>query len=248
MRIRKIARKLIRISQQFLARFSPASPMLTADKSEWQSRAQEGEFEFHLTDRWRASVDFMGQTIRLLTYFGFSAEDFQGKTIIDLGAGSKLRTKFFRGAKIVVIEPLAQRFIDEIPWCDLTDAEMVYTSPAEERIDACVNSADLLISINVLDHCYDFLGIIGNIGAYLKDEGLAFISFDEHHYTDDMHPLILTEDICTELFQRNGLMIQRSSKGAGDVLTTYGHGDYCLNWWLRKAARMRDLRSHSLAN
>lgn len=205
------------------------------DKNRWQRSAQEEELSFHQNNTWRASSDFMDQTRNLFAHFGFSSDDYEGKTIIDLGAGSKLRTKYFTGAKIIAIEPLAKRFIKTIQWCDLSDAEKVFSSPAEERIDECVNIADLVISINVLDHCYDFERIIENIAAYLNTGALAFLSFDKHKEADDKHPLILTETICERVFAQKGLIVEKYSKGAGELLRTYGHGDYCLNYWLRKA-------------
>ncbi len=205
------------------------------DKISWQHEAQQGEFQFHLKNKWRTSDDFMIQTRALFTHFGFSPDAYHGKTIIDLGAGSKLRTKYFSGAKIIAIEPLADRFMKNIDWCDLTDAQNVYSSPAEERIDECVNSADLVISINVLDHCYDIDAIVGNIASYLKPDGLAFLSFDEHGETDKMHPLILTKEACDEIFAEKGLIVEKFSKGAGKILTTYGHGNCCFNYWLKKA-------------
>jgi 2-polyprenyl-3-methyl-5-hydroxy-6-metoxy-1,4-benzoquinol methylase len=210
-------------------------PRIKQDKSKWQQIAQAGEFRFHKRDTWRQSPNFMSQTRRLFRHFGFRPEEFVGKTIIDLGAGSKLRTKYFTGAKIIAIEPLAERFINEIYWCDLLDAEKVYSTPAEERIEECVNTADLVISMNVLDHCYDFEHIIENIVAYLKNGALAFLSFDNHYDSDKMHPLRLTETICGSVFTQKGLIIEHHSKGAGEILQTYGHGDYCHNYWLRKA-------------
>jgi hypothetical protein len=176
----------------------------------------------------------MDQTEKLFTHFGFSHDDYKGRVVIDVGGGSKLRTKYFVGARLFVIEPLAERFMQEIRWCDLADAERVFSMPAEEHIEACEDSADLLISINVLDHCYDFKAIIKNVAAYLKMGGLAFLSFDKHDITDEIHPLRLSEKICEELFTQNGLTVIRRTKGAGDVLQTYGYGDYCLNYWLRK--------------
>jgi len=205
------------------------------DKNRRQRSAQEEELTFHQNNAWRASSRFMAQTKSLFAYFGFSSDDYEEKTIIDLGAGSKLRTKYFTAAKIIAIEPLAERFMKTIQWCDLSDAEKVFSSPAEDRINECVNIADLVISINVLDHCYDFERIIDNIAAYLNTGALAFLSFDKHKEADDKHPLILTETICETVFAQKGLIVEKSSKGAGKLLRTYGHGDYCLNYWLRKA-------------
>ena len=203
----------------------------------WSKLAQEGEFNFHKNNKWRQSDDFMQQTIKLFDYFGFSRSQYKGKTIIDLGAGSKLRTKYFTGANIIVIEPLAERFIQEIEWCDLNDALEVYSTPAEITIEECKNRADLLISINVIDHCYDFETIVDNIYKYLKKDGLAFISFDKHEKADKMHPLQLDEEICKNIFKKKGFIINNFSAGTNNTLpnNTYGHGPYCLNYSLSKA-------------
>lgn len=205
------------------------------DRGKWKHAAQNGEFRFHLENEWRQSQRFTNDTKKLLDYLGFNQLDYEGKTVIDLGAGSKLRTKYFTGARLIVIEPLASRFMREIKWCDLAEAERVYSTSGEEHIAECVNTADLVISINVLDHCYDFEAIIENIASYLKEDGLAFLSFDKHNRTDEMHPLILTETTCESVFRAKRLITVKHSKGAGEVLQTYGSGDYCLNYWLKKA-------------
>ncbi len=204
-------------------------------QEKWEKRAQVGEFQFHVSNKWRQSDEFMGQTIKLFDYFGFTRDEYRDKTVVDLGAGSKLRSKYFNGANIVVIEPLAEKFIKEIAWCDLSDASVVYSLPAERRIDECLNVADLVLSINVLDHCYDFELIVENISSYLAEDGLAFLSFDKHEYPDQMHPLLLDEHTCNRIFAQKNLVIEKFTTRAGDILTTYGHGPYCLNYWLRKA-------------
>ncbi len=231
----KILKKIKSLMYRTIVFFTGLVPKAKHDRDEWQEEGQEGEFIAHQKDKWRETSDFMDQTRKLFSCFGFPAEAYEGKTILDLGAGSKLRSKYFTNAKIIALEPLADRFIKEIPWCDLPDADKVYSSPAEECIDECVNMADLVISINVLDHCYDFEHIIKNIKSYLKDDGLAFLSFDIHYVVDQMHPLILTEPICEKIFVQEGLTVEKCSKGAGNLFTTYGHGLYCLNYWLRKA-------------
>jgi hypothetical protein len=89
----------------------------------------------------------------------------------------------------------------------------------------------------VLDHCFNFKKIIENIKAYLKDDGEAFLSFDKHGVADSMHPLELTEDICSEIFEKAGLEITRFNTGLGQThqgRQTYGHGPYCLNYWMKK--------------
>ena len=209
----------------------------THDREQWLNESQEGEFQWHLNDRKRrAPEQWMKRNGRLLDHFGFSPSQFAGKTVLDLGAGSRLRTKYFEGATIIAIEPLADRYRAEIPWCDLDDAAEVYSAPAEERIASCADRADLVLSVNVLDHCYDFATIIENVHTYVKSDGLVFFSFDKHEKADAMHPLELDEKICEEIFSRQGFRIERATQGTGGVLpaNTYGHGPYCLNYALRK--------------
>lgn len=225
--------------RSLLTKLGLAAPKAETNPEEWKSRAQEGEFQFHKKNEWRKTDDFLRQTDALFRHFDFTPGQYAGKLVLDLGAGSKLRAKFFEGARIIAIEPLADRFLQEIEWCDLRDAERVYSNPAEERIEELVGRVDLLFSINVLDHCFSFPQIVRNIRDYLNpDGGLAFLSFDKHEHTDDMHPLVLTEPICERIFAEAGLRIEKSSTGAGTVLggaQTYGHGKYCLNYWLRRA-------------
>jgi hypothetical protein len=213
------------------------------DREAWQETAQEGDFEFHKSNLWRQTDDFMTETSRLFQHFGLGSQEYSGSTVIDLGAGSRLRSKYFSGAEIIAIEPLAERYTTEIEWCDLSDAAEVYSRPAEEKLHECVGRADLLISINVLDHCYNFDVILGNIRDYLKPGGLAFLSFDKHLDADSLHPLQLTEEFCEQIFRSKGLRIQNFTRGFGDALDdrqTYGHGPYCLNYWLVREGETSD--------
>lgn len=206
----------------------------------WEKQAQAGELDFHKVNTWRNSPEFMIDTALLLDGFGFTPSDYIDRTILDLGAGSKLRSKYFKESRIIVLEPLANKFIKEIDWCDLDTAKVVYSIPAEQLVEELINTIDFAMSINVLDHCFDFGNIIKNLHKYLKKDGLAFLSFDSHLVPDDMHPLILTAPICQEIFQKNGFVIKKMSKGfVGGFkdkygVDTYGHGKYCLNYWLKK--------------
>jgi 2-polyprenyl-3-methyl-5-hydroxy-6-metoxy-1,4-benzoquinol methylase len=226
-----------RLVNRVLGRRTAVVPKTTEDREQWASVAQEGEFQFHKKDTWRQTPDFMRQTDRLLRHFGFTPEQYAGKVVVDVGAGSMLRTKFFTGAHLVALEPLADRFLAEIPTTDLRDAAEIYSTPAEQLIEDLVGRADLVISINVLDHCFDFAEICTNIRKYLKPDGLAFLTFDMHDKADHMHPLSLTQKTCKPLFDQAGLRIEKVTEGVGDALggaQTYGHGPTTLNYWLRK--------------
>jgi 2-polyprenyl-3-methyl-5-hydroxy-6-metoxy-1,4-benzoquinol methylase len=204
----------------------------------WQKKAQLGELAFHRQDTWRPSENFVTRNASLLRHFGFRPDEFAGKTIIDVGAGSKLRTKYFSGSKLIIIEPLADRFRATISWSDVGDADEMFSVPAEEYVAACEGRGDLIISINALDHCFDFARIIANLSRYASSDGLIFLSFDKHTKTDALHPLSLTEQLCDQVFEACGLSVERFAAGFGeswDGPPTYGHGPYAMNYWLRRA-------------
>ena len=146
-----------------------------APKLAWKIFQQHAEAFVHRHDEWRAGTDFDKDNAILLKYFGFNENDFSNAILFDLGSGSRLRTSFFRNAKIIAIEPLADRFIKESPGCNLKDAIAIISIPAEEIGDKLQNRADALISINVIDHCYDVELVIHNIYQVIKEGGFAFL-------------------------------------------------------------------------
>ncbi len=197
---------------------------------DWQNYAQEGEYQYHLNDKWRQTKEFLLDTQKLFSQYGYQHDDYTGKRILDIGAGSKLRSKFFFDSEIIAIEPLADRFIETIDWCDLIDAKMVYSQPAEMFIPELVDTVDLAISINVLDHCFDFRKIVYNIAKYIKPvTGRALLSFDSHAIINTMHPLVLNEIVCARAFHDARLDVVWYAEGA-----VYGHGEKSLTYLLRR--------------
>lgn len=228
------------IRRQFLSkiykRFSKSTVKVSQKK--WEI-AQKGELEFHKNNDYRVTGDFEYDTKLLFESFGFSPNDFDGKTILDLGAGSKLRTKFFKNADIIAIEPLIDNF-KHLAHFDISDSKAYYSVGIEQYISELENSVDYALSINVLDHCLDFELCIKNIFRYLKPGAEAFLSFDCHFYTDALHPLILTKQVCTPIFENAGFSISKFTEGHSGAYqekmknNSYGHGVSCLNYWVKK--------------
>lgn len=206
-------------------------PVTEIDRSQWQQKAQPGELAFHKKPNFRADdAKFNEANTRFFSGLGFRADQFAGRTVVDVGAGSRLRGKYFADARLVAIEPLAEQFLAEVPWCDLRDAAELHAAPAEQYIPNLVRSADFVFSVNVLDHCFNFKDCIVNIYNYLRDDGIAFLSFDAHNKIDDLHPLILDEAIARQVFDEVGFKVERFRK-----MGTYHRGlaDYALGFWLR---------------
>jgi hypothetical protein len=203
-----------------------------ASQQSWAAAAQEQEFAFHEANRWRRSPQFALDSASLWRHFGFRADQFRGQTIIDFGAGSRLRTRYFEDARVIAIEPLADRF-RRLEFSDLGWAAQCFSAPGEVLQPTLVGVADAVVSINALDHGYDFDTAVRNIAAYLKPHAGALLSFDLHDAADDMHPLLLTEPGCRRTFAASGLAIVHVNRGLGEFGAHYGHGE-AINFWLLK--------------
>ena len=162
----------------------------------WKLSAQEFEFAFHKGPGglWRMSSDFMRQTTVLFEFWGYPPDKYDGCIILDLGAGSKLRSKYFRNARIFAIEPLASRF-KELPFSDLGDAEAVYSLPAEDLVEELKGKVSFLMCINVLDHVFDPRHVLENCLEYLSHDAEFLLSTDLHkELRDEGHPVGFTQE------------------------------------------------------
>lgn len=191
--------------------------------------AQKGELDFHRTNKWRKdNQKFLDSNYNLFkNKFEFDENEYSGKNVLDVGCGSKLRAKFFKNSFIYALEPLANKFMEEIDWCDLSDAHKVYSVPAEQLIPEIIGDMDLVFSINVIDHCYNFIDIVNNLYQYTKNDGLCLLSFDLHDKIDSMHPIILTDEFATNTFLETGFLISKKietspyHKGISNLAMTY---------------------------
>lgn len=191
----------------------------------WKLFAQESTFEGQLANDWRQTDDFLEQTARLFAHWGFSPTDFAGQTVVDLGAGSKLRSKYFDDADIVALEPLADKFMREAEWCDLDDAREVYSCGGERNIQGLVEEVDFIMCINVLDHAYSYEQVLDNVADYLKPGGRFLLSVDLHEGEPADHPIELTDELLRDELTDRGLEIEREFTGLPlDHTDRYGHG------------------------
>ena len=191
----------------------------------WKLKAQRGELRFHQTNTWRQTDDFMNQTHTLLKFWGYKRDHFPDQLIVDLGAGSKLRSKFFQRSRIIAIEPLANDFIRNISWTDLTHAYHVYACPAETELPELTETIHFVMCINVLDHTYDYKNILKNVFRMLRPEGELLLSVDLHHGVDAMHPVRIDKDHLKATLRATGMTIVREYDGLPlSHSNNYGHG------------------------
>ncbi|MBM3157604.1 MAG: class I SAM-dependent methyltransferase [Chloroflexi bacterium] len=191
----------------------------------WQHCSQLSELSEHLgyAGDYRQQPEFMENAKRLFSFFGYEPNSFVGKTILDVGAGSKLKTKYFVGARIFALEPLADRFLAELAWSDLGDAERVYSQPVEVQIGGLRQNVDFVVCINVLDHVYSPEKALHNIYSYLKPDGEFFLSVDLHNVTHVGHPIRLTKSFVKDMLEHAGFKIIREHESL-PYAEAYGEG------------------------
>jgi SAM-dependent methyltransferase len=223
----KIRHTALRIGWQLLARIVPGV-MENARLREWVWRrlSQPGELAFHQQNEWRATPAFMEETIQIMEGFGFQRSDFAHELIVDMGAGSKLRSRFFTKAKIVAIEPLADEF-KSIHFCDYDQAHAVHAEPAEARLPQYDEQIRFLMCMNVLDHVFDYEAVLRNMWTMLGPGGVLLLSVDLHDAAeaDPMHPVNLDKPTLRAAVENMGFKIQREYDGMPDGnRKSYGHG------------------------
>ncbi len=191
----------------------------------WSAFAQKGELEHHMRNKFRQSGDFMKHTEKLFSLVGYTRESFRNKVVVDLGSGSKLRSRYFEGSKIVAIDPLNKQFLENIQWSDLDKAYKMFSAPAEEFISEIENVADMVMCINVLDHTYDPEKILKNVYRYMKSNAEFFLSVDLNEtIPNHKHPVPLPEKKLEEILHNNGFVIKLKKDYLIDGENLFGNG------------------------
>ena len=192
----------------------------------WYFGSQKSELSEHIgyAGQYRQMPQFMENANKLFKFFGYKPEDFEDKFVLDVGAGSKLKSRYFNKAKIIAIEPLADKFIDNLEWSDLNYAYKVYSKPAEYLIEDLKNKVDFALSINVLDHVYSPHISLKNIYEYLKKDGEFFLSVDLHDKVSHIgHPIATSKEKIKKMVIECGYKIVKEQIGL-PYASAYGEG------------------------
>lgn len=208
-------------------------------REQWAAVAQPGELDWWLNKPW-SGAQLDADTEKLWRGFGFTPDQFAGKTILSIGCGPTVHERWFKGAQLVCIDPLADEY-RKLSWHNLGAAVAVHSFAAEVLIPELRGRADAVFSINALDHAYDFGACAWNIHAYLKPGALAFLSIDLHPtYGAAVHPLHMDRREAEAVYSGVGLLIDRHTEKLGAWLPVHGlerlgYGDGTAHsWWLTR--------------
>lgn len=173
--------------------------------------------------------------------FGFRRDEFVDKLVMDVGCGPTGRLEWFEGS-FTGIDPLMGEYerIGGLLECYATRID----APAEERIGGFAGELDAVLSVNALDHGYDFVKAVENIASYLKPGGLFFLSVgcDKCFKPGSDHPLSLPHNTVTNILLESGFSVDKLDSGR--VFTGDGEGGVkeqdtwsggrAFHWWAYK--------------
>jgi len=113
-------------------------------------------------------------------------------TVIEIGAGpfAGFLWSIQEAAHRVIIEPLANEYaiLRKEFFVEILDIEgvLMYPQGADIFIPELVESADVILCHNALDHTPDWPFALGNIARYTKKGGMVYIGTDIDHHASSM--------------------------------------------------------------
>lgn len=104
---------------------------------------------------------------RYCRLFGLTEESFQGQIVIDVGCGPLGSLHYFKAKAKFGVDILAKYF----SFFPISEHDMIYLGCPAEELPFLDNFADVVLTVNALDHVYNFEQAIREIHRVLKPGG-----------------------------------------------------------------------------
>ena len=138
------------------------------------------------------------QEPKYLADLGLKKDAFQGKTLLDIGAGPIPSATCFEGADLHCLEPLLPRYLEAgFPLHYYGKVSFIHA--ASEEIPAENGSFDAVIAVNAIDHVDDIKKTAREVQRVLKQGGLFRMHVHVHPPTT-CEPLELNDERFLDLF------------------------------------------------
>ena len=102
---------------------------------------------------------------------GFDRSDLSGRIIVEIGCGPRLRTTWFEGARIEVVEPRADALSEHIPWTNLRRADAIHRGALEAPVASLEGQARLVVLESGVEGRADGASVMAAAASYLASDG-----------------------------------------------------------------------------
>lgn len=131
-------------------------------------------------------------------FFGLSADDYDGKSIIDIGCGPRGSLEWADGAKERVgLDSLAEKYRA----LGTERHAMRYVAATAEAIPFSAKHFDFVTCFNALDHVENLLAALAEIQRVLKPDGTFLLIVEVNHQPTVTEPVTVSEGALKELLE-----------------------------------------------
>lgn len=131
-------------------------------------------------------------------YFDLEEDCFEDKIVIDIGCGPTGYLAHFEAKLKFGVDVLARHYAA----FGVVDQDMVYICAPAEDLPFLDEFADVVLSVNALDHVGDFGLAVNEIHRVLKPGGQILLQFDAAHEPTLEEPLLITDALIEECLSR----------------------------------------------
>ncbi len=213
--------------------------IIKGSENDWKSVTQPWEFAYW-KKVWKNDFDPYNDSRDIWTALGHDQNFLRDKYVLDVGCGPTGRLSYFEqhkgSGKIWAMDPLLDQY-RTLPSINFNVYDHLVCCATEDKREELVDTFDLIISLNALDHGYDISLACNNLYSYLKQDGVAFISLDccNTIHPDPTHPIRITKDRMSKVLEDAKFTITSLTNtpcypGGRE---NWGHGIHW-HWWLKK--------------
>jgi len=139
-----------------------------------KSKKEEAELNFWKTELPKIPRPKERIFKRYCDYFEINEDSFLGKIVVDSGCGPAGSLHFFNAKMKIGIDPLVKRY--EI--FNIKTQDMTYIEGKAENIPLISSYADVVISVNALDHGDSFDRALEEVNRILKPQGQILLELN----------------------------------------------------------------------
>ncbi|NES18343.1 MAG: class I SAM-dependent methyltransferase [Symploca sp. SIO3E6] len=161
---------------------------------------------------WAGLVETDGEQGRCEQYLDLIKDylgDTSDKILVDVGSGPRGILKLLKFKKGIAIDPLMEAYQEK--GYSLKNINFIPIQGTSEQIPLVSEYADVVFSINMLDHAQDVIKSLNEMYRILKKDGILFLICDlreSAEQTDKYHKMYFSRETIISWVEKNNLLLQ----------------------------------------